>query len=262
MGGHRAHFYERQWPWMQEDPTPLQLLSGLDWNAVRRGRQVYTEVFAPCHPLHRLTYNHFQAFMTKEEIKKLASQQELIDTEPDKEGNIHPRQGNPRDWLPMPFPNSKAAQFANNGAEPPDLRTAPYAFGHLPNGGIDYIFSLMTGYHWKETLGYPPWAPELKPGQFWNPYFKGGVISMPPPLSDGLIEYEDGTPATVSQMAKDVGVFLKWTNELDYDERRVAMWKSAVSVLAMGVMFTHFCNKRVTWRFYQRINFRWWKNVW
>ena len=35
-------------------------------------------------------------------------------------------------------------------------------------------------------------------------YFPGGAIGMPPPIQPGALEYEDGTPATPSQMAKDV----------------------------------------------------------
>mgnify|MGYP001428401638 CR=1 FL=1 len=41
---------------------------------------------------------------------------------------------------------------------------------------------------------------------------------MPPPISDGAVEYEDGTPATVTQMAKDVCVFLTWAAEPEADE--------------------------------------------
>lgn len=36
---------------------------------------------------------------------------------------------------------------------------------------------------------------------------------MPQPLMDGAVEFEDGTPATISQMAKDVSVFLTWAAE-------------------------------------------------
>jgi hypothetical protein len=32
-------------------------------------------------------------------------------------------------------------------------------------------------------------------------------------LFDGVVEYEDGTPATTSQMAKDVVEFLNWSAE-------------------------------------------------
>ena len=39
-------------------------------------------------------------------------------------------------------------------------------------------------------------------------------------LYDGLVEYEDGTAATTSQMAKDVVEFLNWTAEPEMDQRK------------------------------------------
>lgn len=39
-------------------------------------------------------------------------------------------------------------------------------------------------------------------------------------LYDGLVEYEDGTPATTSQMAKDVVEFLNWSAEPEMDDRK------------------------------------------
>lgn len=39
-------------------------------------------------------------------------------------------------------------------------------------------------------------------------------------LYDGLVEYEDGTPATTSQMAKDVVQFLNWAAEPEMDQRK------------------------------------------
>lgn len=39
-------------------------------------------------------------------------------------------------------------------------------------------------------------------------------------LYDGLVEYEDGTPATTSQMAKDVVEFLNWSAEPEMDQRK------------------------------------------
>ena len=42
-------------------------------------------------------------------------------------------------------------------------------------------------------------------GKAYNPYFpNGGVLAMPQQLFDEGIEYQDGTPATMSQQAKDV----------------------------------------------------------
>ena len=42
----------------------------------------------------------------------------------------------------------------------------------------------------------------------YNPFFPGTQIAMARVLFDDLVEYEDGTPATTSQMAKDVVTFL------------------------------------------------------
>lgn len=40
-------------------------------------------------------------------------------------------------------------------------------------------------------------------------------------LQDGQLEYEDGTPATTSQMAKDVSAFLAFCAEPEHDYRKV-----------------------------------------
>lgn len=62
-------------------------------------------------------------------------------------------------------------------------------------------------------------------GKAYNPYFLGGVISMPQQLYDEGIEYKDGTPATLSQQAKDVSTFLRWTAEPYHDTRKLYAMK-------------------------------------
>lgn len=89
---------------------------------------------------------------------------------------------------------------ANNGVAPPDLSYV--VLGR--EGGEDYIFSLLTGYY------EPPAGVKLPEGVHYNPYFPGGLIAMAQALYDEIIEYEDGTPATQSQLAKDVTTFLTW----------------------------------------------------
>lgn len=259
MGGgnaKKAHPCKRDWYWEKDDP--LGVWKGYDWKSVRRGRQVYTEVFAPCHPLQRLTFNHFQAFMTKEEIKKLASNYEVTDANPDAEGNLFTRPGKATDWLPAPYPNQRAAAAANNGAAPPDLRTIVFGV----EGGCDYVFSLLTGYKWNEYMETPPWLGTLKAGQFFNPYFKGGILAMPPPLSDGMLDYEDGTPCTTSQMAKDVVNFLRWSVEPEFDERRTIWWKGITTIGLAFLLSSHMAQKAYSWKHYSRNTYRYWKKTW
>ena len=107
------------------------------------------------------------------------------------------------------------------------------------HSGDDYIFALLTGYM------EPPVGKAMLPGLHYNPYFAGGAIAMPAPLMDEQIEYEDGTPATVSQMAKDVTTFLSWAAEPEHDYRKKAgmQWLFA---LAVGLALTGFY-KRFRW---------------
>jgi ubiquinol-cytochrome c reductase cytochrome c1 subunit len=45
----------------------------------------------------------------------------------------------------------------------------------------------------------------VEEGKAYNPYFpNGSVLAMPQQLFDEGIEYKDGTPATMTQQAKDV----------------------------------------------------------
>ncbi|KAL1640376.1 cytochrome c1 [Diplodia intermedia] len=158
--------------------------------------------------------------MTVDEAKALAEENEY-DTEPNDEGEIEKRPGKLSDYLPSPYKNDEAARAANSGALPPDLSLMVKG----RHGGCDYIFSLLTGYPEE-----PPAGAVVPEGLNFNPYFPGTGIAMARVLYDGLVEYEDGTPATTSQMAKDVVEFLNWSAEPEMDERKKMGWK----VLAVG----------------------------
>lgn len=132
------------------------------------------------------------------------------------------------DYFPDPYPNKEAARFANGGAYPPDLSLMAKA---RPKG-IDYIFSLITGY------SEPPAGIEIKGNLHFNKYFPGGAISMAQNLYDGIVEYEDGTPATASQMAKDVCTFLAWSASPELEERKQMMMKAFIVCSALtGLVF-------------------------
>lgn len=105
----------------------------------------------------------------------------------------------------------------------------------------DYIFSLLTGYY------DAPAGLALRDGLNYNPYFPGGAISMARVLYDGLVEYEDGTPATTSQMAKDVATFLSWASQPEQDERR-KMGMKAMVLLGSLAALTYWW-KRHTWSY-------------
>lgn len=88
------------------------------------------------------------------------------------------------------------------------------------HNGQNYVFALLLGYR------DPPAGVSVREGLHYNPYFPGGAIAMPKMLADGGVEYEDGTPATEAQMAKDVTTFLAWAAEPEHDARKLggAKW--------------------------------------
>lgn len=62
----------------------------------------------------------------------------------------------------------------------------------------------------------------MRSGLYYNPYFAGGAIGMTAPLTmEGQLEYDDGTPATISQMAKDVTTFLSWAAEPEVKKQTI-----------------------------------------
>merc|ERR1712156_346840 len=127
------------------------------------------------------------------------------------------------------------AAYANNGAVPPDLSYIALA----RHGGEDYIFHLLTSYC------DPPAGVEVPEGQHFNPYMLGGKIAMAAPLYNEVIEYDDGTPATLSQLAKDVCTFLVWAGSPEHDERKQLGIKAQL-VCASLFLFTLYV-KRHKW---------------
>lgn len=213
------------------------MFSTFDHASIRRGFQVYREVCAACHSLDRIAWRNLVGVShTASEAKAFAEELEY-DDEPDDEGNPRKRPGKLSDYIPGPYPNEQAARAGNQGALPPDLSLIVKA----RHGGCDYLFALLTGYP-----DDPPAGVVLPPGSNYNPYFPGGSIAMGRVLFDDLVEYEDGTPATTSQMAKDVTTFLNWAAEPEHDDRK--KWGLKALIITSSLFLLSVWVKKFKWQ--------------
>lgn len=211
------------------------VFGNFDRPAMQRGLQVYRENCSACHGLKYVAFRNLAALgYGEDEIKAMAAEYSIPDG-PDDEGEMYERPGRPSDYFPSPFPNSKAAAYANNGAVPPDLSLMAKA----RPGGPDHLRGILLGYV------DPPADFEALEGLSYNLYFPGNQIAMPPPLFDDAVEYADGTEATTEQMATDVTNFLMWTAE-PYLEERHSM---GVKVILFLLVFTGilYAAKRKVW---------------
>lgn len=178
-----------------------------DQNQLQRGLKVFTEVCSACHGLKFVPFRSLSEAggpgFTEDQVRAYAGQFDVYDKELD-----DTRPAKPADKFP-----------ANTGAGAPDLSLmakaragfhGPYGSGinQLVKGmgGAEYIASLLTGYTGKEKE-------EAGVTLYENTAFPGGWISMAPPLSDELVEFDDGHDNSLHHMAQDVSAFLMWTAE-------------------------------------------------
>ena len=213
------------------------LFGKFDRSALQRGYQVYTEVCSSCHSMKYLSYRNLAEEggpeFSMEQAKAIAASFEVTDG-PNSDGEMFGRPGRLSDKFVMPYENVKAAQAANGGAYPPDMSVLAKARG----GGVDYIYSLLQGYE------DPPIGLTLDEGVYYNKYMYGNKIKMANPLSDGLVEYGDGTVASVEQMSKDVTTFLMWAAEPHLEARHQMGFKAIVYLIILTVL-VYFSMKRI-----------------
>lgn len=227
-----------------------------DQAQLQRGFKVYKEVCAACHSMNLMKYRNLSdkggPMFSKEQVKAIAAEYKVKDG-PNDAGEMFERPGLPTDKFVAPFPNVKAAAAANNGKAPPDLsvmakaRTVERGFplfiadmftGKSNELGVDYIHAVLTGY--KEA----PKGFELGDGLNYNEYFPGHAIAMPNVLSDGQVDYTDGSAQTADQYARDVTAFLMWTAEPKLQERKQIGFQAMIFLLVLSVLL-YLSNKKV-----------------
>ncbi len=208
-----------------------------DRAAAQRGLQVYMSVCSNCHSLRHLHYRDLSGIgLNAEQIRALAAGVTLPGAAMSDAGEPVDRPALPSDRFKSPFPNELAARAANGGALPPDLSLMQKAREY----GADHIVGVLTGYR------DPPPGLTLQAGQYFNEFFPGHLISMPPPLSADQVAYTDGTKPTVEQMARDVATFLTFAANPEMEERK-RLGVRAVLFLALLTGLTYAVKRRI-WR--------------
>lgn len=234
-----------------------------DQGQLQRGYKVYHDVCATCHSMNLVSFRNLAdkggpfwsaKYPNPNEspyAKAIAKDFQIADIDSET-GDVIQRPATTSDHFKAPFANEAAARAANGGALPPDMSLLAKA----REGGPAYIYSLVTGYP-----ANPPAGLTVEPGKYYNPYYpgdlasswkgkgeapKGGLISMPPPLRDGAVSFDDGTKATTDQEAKDVAAFLAWAAEPHAEERKRAGFQVVIYLLIFaGLLYASY--KRV-WR--------------
>jgi len=209
-----------------------------DRASLQRGYQVYQEVCSGCHSVQHLSYRNLSEKggpeFSIEEAKAIAAQFEVTDG-PNEDGEMFTRPGRLSDKFVSPFSNVKAAAAANGGAYPPDMSVLAKA----RKGGAAYIYSLLMGYE-EAPAGY-----ELDEGVYYNKYMPGQKIKMAEPISDGTVEYADGTETTKAQIAKDVTTFLVWAADPHLETRHKMGFKVFFYLIILLTMV--YLSKQKVW---------------
>jgi ubiquinol-cytochrome c reductase cytochrome c1 subunit len=205
-----------------------------DRAAAQRGALVYLKVCSNCHSMKQGYYRNLEGIgLSEAQVKAIAAGVEIPTIGDD--GSETTRPGLPSDHFKSPYPNEQAARAALNGALPPDLSVIVNA----REGGASYVHALLTGY------ADPPADFKLGTGMYYNKYFPGHQIAMPPPLQDDSVEYTDGTKATLDQEAKDVATFLQYMANPEMEQRK----RTGVKIVMFLVLLTGvtYAVKRQVW---------------
>ena len=251
-GGHVVDFaFSFEGPFGSYDTLQLQ-----------RGLKVYTEVCSACHGLKYVPIRSIGEpggpELPADQVRAYAAQIDVTDP-----ATGESRPATPTDHFPPP-----------QLAEAPDLSVmakaragfhGPYGLGInqllFGMGGPEYIATLLSSFE-----DPPACAPADFPGYYNKAFVNGGIpetcrdkeghptiegswIAMPPPLTDGAVEFDDHAPNDVTSMSEDVAAFLMWAAEPKLDARKEAGFQGVLFLIILSVLL-YLTNKSL-WRKYK-----------
>ncbi len=229
-----------------------------DQMQLQRGLQVYTEICAACHglqyvPLRTLGDDGGPA-LPEDQVRAYAEFYEVFDPEIDDFRAAKPTDHFPGSALENAPDLSLIAKSRAGFSGPYGLGINQFFKGM---GGPEYVASLLAGY-----TDPPECAAESDiEGSYNKVFVNGGIpdeckyedgtpkidgswIAMAQPLWGEDVEYEDGTPATVEQAAKDVAAFLMWTAEPKLNDRKEAGFIAVIFLIVLSVLL-YLTNKKL-----------------
>ena len=207
-----------------------------DRAALQRGYKVYREVCSGCHSMRLLYYRDLiDIGFSEAQVKVISSDYTVLDG-PNDEGEMFEREARPADNFVNPYLNDNEARANNNGAYPPDLSVITKARKY----GVDYIYNLLLGYN------EPPEGVAVGDGMYYNEWMPGNQIAMPAPISDGSVDYDDGTDNNAKQLSEDVVTFLKWAAEPEMEVRKNMGIKVILFFMIFGLVV--YLAKNRLWR--------------
>jgi ubiquinol-cytochrome c reductase cytochrome c1 subunit len=210
-----------------------------DRNQLQRGLQVFTEVCAGCHgmkfvPIRSLA-DEGGPQLPADQVRAYAAG--LDDVE------LPGGDSRPREWTDH-FPERAGEGMGPDLSLMAKARAGfhgPYGTGmsQLFNGigGPEYVYSILMGYTGNEKE-------EAGSVFYENTAFPGGWIAMPPPVSDGQVDYADGHDNSAHHISADVAAFMMWTAEPKMMARKHTGFVAVIFLIVLSSLL-YLTNKKI-----------------
>lgn len=199
--------------------------------SLRRGFKVFSRSCQGCHGAIHTKYDLLvdKAFKQRELMNKMVYLPRAHPAHQKHKGDYFQewdfRQRVIHDRIWAPYFTVHQAKNANGGLWPKDLSKVASHNPCLPG----YVYNVLTGYHYQ-----PPFGIDIPEGKYFNPYFDHMIVGMPQQLYDGMMEYEDGTPASAPQMAHDVSEYLAFITNSKKGDQKVYI---TLALLMLGTFY-------------------------